>query len=77
MTFIKHMGTIRKATSSDRIPGYDKAYWHAKTPQERLDAALKLIQQAKAIYRANPANPPLVDGNRVFKFRSADERRKR
>ena len=71
------MGTIRKATSPDGIPGYDKAYWHAKTPLERLDAALKLIRQAKDIYRANPANPPLVNGNRIFKFRSADERRKR
>lgn len=77
MTFINAMSTIRKATSPDEIPGYDKAYWHAKTPQERLDAALKLILHAKAIYRANPANPPLVDGNRVFKFRSADERGKR
>ena len=71
------MGTIRKATSPNEIPSYDKAHWHAKTPQERLDAALKLILHAKDIYRANPANPPLADGNRIFKFRSADERRKR
>ena len=71
------MRTIRKATSPDEIPGYDKAYWYAKTPQERLDAALKLILHAKVIYRANPANPPVADGNRILKFRSADERRKR
>jgi hypothetical protein len=32
MTFIKHIGTIRKATSPDEIPEYDKAYWHTKTP---------------------------------------------
>lgn len=71
------MDTIRKATSPGEIPGYDKAYWHAKTPQERLDAALKLILRAKAIYNANPANPPLVDGNYVLKLRTPAERGKR
>ena len=71
------MDTIRKTSSTNQIPGYDKAYWHAKTPQERLDAALKLILQAKAIYRANPANPPLERGDYVLKLRTPPERRKR
>ena len=71
------MDTIQKATSSADIPGYNKAYWHAKTPQERLEAALRLILQAKAIYNANPANPPLVDGNFVLKLRTPAERGKR
>lgn len=71
------MGTIRKATSPDEIPSYDKTYWHAKTPQERLDAALELILRAKAIYNANPANPPLAHGNYLLKLRSPAERGKR
>lgn len=71
------MGMIRKATSPDEIPGYDKAYWWSKTPQERLDAALRLIRHAKTIYKANPANPPLTHGDRILKLRSPAERRKR
>lgn len=68
---------IYKSQNPDDIPKYDKAYWHSKTPQERLEAALKLILHAKAIYRANPKNPPLDHGNRILKSPTPIERRKR
>ncbi|WP_353717354.1 hypothetical protein [Dyadobacter sp. 676] len=44
----------------------EKAYWRSKTPQERLDAALQLILRARAIYNANPLNPPLNHGKGIF-----------
>jgi hypothetical protein len=71
------MSKIFKSSSRDDIPTYDKAYWWAKTPEERLEAALKLIQHAKEIYNSNPANPPLVNGNRIYKSNTPIERRKR
>jgi hypothetical protein len=68
---------IYKSQNPEEIPKYDKAYWHSKTPQERLEAALKLILQAKAIYKSNPNNPPLYRGDRIIKSRTPIERRKR
>jgi hypothetical protein len=68
---------IYKSQNPNDIPKYDKLYWHSKTPQERLEAALKLILHAKAIYRANPKNPPLNYGTRILKSRTPIERRKR
>ena len=61
------MSTIRKSSNLDEIHVYDKKNWWAKTPQERLAAALELTRQAKAIYYANPANPPLGNGGQVLK----------
>jgi hypothetical protein len=69
------MDIIRKSSNPADIPAYDKDYWWSKTPQERLAAALKLIRRAKAIYYANPKNPPLGNGGQVLKSdkpRSAD-----
>jgi histidinol-phosphate/aromatic aminotransferase/cobyric acid decarboxylase-like protein len=69
------MSRIHKSSTFADIPTYDKEYWWAKTPQERLAAALKLIRRAKAIYYANPNNPPLGNGGHVLKSdkpRSAD-----
>ena len=71
------MSIIRKSSNFDDIPAYDKAYWWAKTPQERLAAALKLIRRANAIYRANPANPPLHNGGQVLKSDKPIQRRGR
>ncbi len=71
------MSIIRKSTNFDDIPSYDREYWWAKTPQERLDAALKLIRRAKAIYSANPANPPLSNGGQVLKSDKPIQRRGR
>lgn len=61
------MSTIPKFSNFEDIPAYDKEYWWAKTPQERLAAALKLIRRAKAIYYSNPKNPPLGNGGQVLK----------
>ena len=71
------MSVIRKSQNFNDIPSYDKEYWWAKTPQERLDAALKLIQFAKEIYKANPANKPLDNGTRICNSNTPIERRKR
>ena len=68
---------IIKSQNPADIPKYDKEYWHAKTPQERLDAALELILFTKKIYKANPNNPPLDNGGRILKSRTPIERRKR
>ncbi|QIP15800.1 hypothetical protein G8759_25800 [Spirosoma aureum] len=61
------MPPIRKSSNPDDIQAYGKEYWWSKTPEERLVAALKLICRAKAIYYANPNNPPLSNGGQVLK----------
>lgn len=71
------MDIIRKSQNFNDIPSYDKEYWWAKTPQERLAAALKLIQRAKAIYFSNPENPPLSNGGQVLKSDKPIQRRER
>ncbi len=71
------MSTIRKSSNPDEIHVYDKEYWWTKTPQERLAAALKLIRRAKAIYYANPKNPPLSNGGHVLKSSTPIDQRKR
>ena len=52
------MSIIKSQNPAD-IPQYNKEYWHAKTPEERLDAALKLTLFTKEIYEANPNNAAL------------------
>lgn len=71
------MNRIIKSSSFDDIPSYDKGYWWSKTPEERLDAALKLILHAKEIYKSNPKNPPLDNGTRIYKSDSPVKRRGR
>lgn len=71
------MSRIHKSSNFEDIPAYDKEYWWAKTPQERLAAALKLIRRAKAIYYANPKNPPLGNGGQVIKSSTPIDQRKR
>ncbi len=70
------MKVVKKSNRFEDIPDYDKEYWWSKTPEERLDAGLKLILYAKAIYRANPTNKPLENGNRIFRSDSPNERRR-
>ena len=42
-------------------------YW-AMTPEQRVALAVRLNAEARAIYAANPANPPLPDhGRKVLK----------
>lgn len=60
------MSRIHKSSHFEDIPDYDKEYWWAKTPHERLAAAFKLIRWAKAIYHANPKKPPLSNGGQVI-----------
>ena len=69
--------SIIKSQNPNDIPAYNKEYWHAKTPVERLDAALKLILFTKKIYRANPNNLSLDNGRRILKSRTPVERSKR
>lgn len=71
------MDRIIKSSLFQDIPAYDKEYWWGKSPEERLDAALKLILHAKEIYNSNPFNPPLVDGTRIYKSDSPVKRRGR
>jgi hypothetical protein len=70
---------MSKILKSNTFPvrNHDKEYWHSLTPQQRLDAALILIQNARAIYEANPLNPPLTDGRQILKLRTPAERTKR
>jgi len=68
------MEIIRKSSVFEDTTGYDKAYWRSKTPEERMNAALKLIQFAKKIYNANPKNKPLTNGIRILKSDSPIER---
>lgn len=68
------MNRIIKSSSFEEIPTYDKAYWRAKSPQERLDAALKLILHAREIYKANLQNKSLDNGTRVYKSDSPIKR---
>lgn len=71
------MQEIRKSSKFEDITSFDKKYWLSKTPEERLDAALKLILTAKEIYKANPLNPALNNGTRIFKSDTPIKRRKR
>lgn len=75
-SYFCYMSRIYKSTSFGDIPSYDKEYWWAKTPEERLEAALKLIRFAKAIYRSNPGNPDRDNGTRIFKSDQPVQRRK-
>ena len=70
------MSTVRKSSNLDEIHVYNKEYWWAKTPQQRLTAALKLIRRAKAIYYANPKNPPLGNGGHIIKSSTPIDYRK-
>jgi hypothetical protein len=71
------MEIVKKSSVFEDISNSDKVYWRSKTPEERMNAALKLIQFAKKIYNANPNNKPLTNGNGILKSDSPIERRKR
>ena len=71
------MSRIQKSSNFQDISACNKAYWQSKTPQERLEVALKLIRYAKDLYRANPTNKPLIDGGVILKSNTPIERRRR
>ena len=58
--------TQRKAEAEEA----QRRYFWSLTPRQRRELAVKLNQQARAIYASNPANSlrnPPADGKRVFK----------
>jgi hypothetical protein len=58
---------IIKSQSKADVDEAQRRHWWAKTPLERLAAAAQLIAQVRQLYAANPANPALTYGERVFK----------
>lgn len=68
---------IIKSQNKADVDAAQRRYWWAKTPQERLAAAAQLIAQARQLYAANPANPALTYGKRVFKSATPVPRRAR
>lgn len=68
---------IIKSQNKTDIDEAQRRYWWAKTPQERLAAAARLIAQARQLYVANPANPALTYGERVLKSATPIPRRGR
>ena len=65
------MSLIIKTRSKAEADEQQRRYFWGLTPYDRLALAVRLNQQAQAIYAANPANPPrntpLIDGRRVLK----------
>lgn len=70
------MVVIKSQNKAD-IDQAQREYWWRKTPQERLAAAARLMTEARQVYAANPANPPLAHGNRVLKSAAPVPRRGR
>ena len=63
------MSPIVKTQHKVEAEAAQRRYFWSLTPRERLALAVRLNRQARAIYAANPANPPLTtpNGGRVFK----------
>ena len=55
-TFRVNKGTLSVLSSFEEADAADKAYWHSKTPQERLEA-LELMRQIN--YGYNPTTERL------------------
>lgn len=64
-TFKMDKGTLSVLSSFEEAEAADKAYWHAKTPQERLEA-LELMRQIN--YGYNPATDRLQSVLEVAKL---------
>ncbi|RZK90698.1 MAG: hypothetical protein EOO62_34690 [Hymenobacter sp.] len=71
------MMLLIKSQNKADVDEAQRQYWWAKTPQERLAAAAKLIAHSRQLYAANPANPPLAYGERVLKSATPIPRRAR
>lgn len=64
------MRPVFKTRDKALLDEWQRRHYWGLTPYERLALAVRLNQQARAIYAANPANPPRVsppDGRRVLK----------
>jgi hypothetical protein len=72
------MRSVFKSPDKAAIDEQQCRYYWSLTPHERLALAVRLNQQARAIYAANPANPPLpTHGGRVLKSAAPIPRRGR
>ena len=71
MLFSPAMQPVIKTRHKGEAEEAQRRYFWSLTPYERLALAVRLNQQARAIYAANPANPPLDfapdHGRRVLK----------
>lgn len=59
---------IKKYKSWHDAPPNDLEFWLEKTPEQRLQAAKKLIERAEKFYYSNPKNKPLYHEGRISKF---------
>jgi hypothetical protein len=50
------------------FPTNDLEFWLQKTPEQRLQAAKKLIERAEEFYYSNPQNKPFYHEGRISKF---------
>lgn len=74
------MRPVFKSSNKADIDEQQRRYYWSLTPHERLALAVRLNQQARLIYAANPANPPLTrptDGGRILKSATPLPRRGR
>ena len=75
------MRPVFKSRDKADLDEQQRRYYWSLTPHERLALAVRLNQQARMIYVANPANPPLptatIDGGRVLKSAAPLPRRGR
>ncbi|RYY07574.1 MAG: hypothetical protein EOO36_24540 [Cytophagaceae bacterium] len=68
---------VIKSQNKAAVDEAQRQYWWAKTPQERLAVAARLIAQARQLYAANSANPVLTYGERILKSATPISRRER
>ena len=54
------MPLIIKTQNKAEAEAAQRRYFWSLTPHERLALAVRLNRQARVLYAANPANPPLV-----------------
>ena len=72
------MRPVLKSQNKAELDEQQRRYYWSLTPYERLALAGRLNQQARLIYAANPANPPLpADGGRILKSAAPVPRRGR
>ena len=58
---------VIKSQDKAEVDAALRAYWWSLTPHQRLAAAARLMAEARQVYAANPANPPLAHGERILK----------
>ena len=62
------MRPVFKSCDKADIDEQQRRYFWSLTPHERLALAVRLNRQARLLYAANPANPPLpTNGGRILK----------